>query len=132
MFTDVNTGDWCYQAVETAVYAGIAKGYGNGTFRPDSPVTRQELVAVIMQAWHYLGNRGAPGSSASLNSFRDADEISPWARPAAAGAVALGLVSGMEPGLFEPLETGSRAQVAVLIYKLLRSGSGAAIHGEGN
>jgi hypothetical protein len=132
MFTDVNTGGWCYQAVETAVYAGIAKGYGDGAFRPDSPVTRQELVAVIMQAWHYLGNRGAPGSAASLNSFRDANQISLWARPAAAGAVALGLVSGLEPGLFAPQETGSRAQVAVLIYKLLQTASGAATQGEGN
>jgi hypothetical protein len=46
--------------------------------------------------------------------------------------VALGLVSGLEPDLFAPQETGSRAQVAVLIYKLLQTASGAATQGEGN
>ncbi len=49
-FTDVNPGDWFYQAVETAVYAGIAKGYGDGTFRPNAPISRQEIACVLVQA----------------------------------------------------------------------------------
>ena len=36
--------------METAVYAGIAKGYGNGTFRPGNPITREELACVLVQA----------------------------------------------------------------------------------
>ena len=39
-FSDVSSSDWCYQSVETAVYAGIAKGYDDGTFRPGNDITR--------------------------------------------------------------------------------------------
>ena len=49
-FTDVQQGDWFYNAVEEAVYAGIAKGYGDGTFRPNNPISRQEIACVLIQA----------------------------------------------------------------------------------
>ncbi len=48
-FTDVNAGEWFDQAVETAVYDGIAKGYGDGdTFHPNAPISRQEIVCVLV------------------------------------------------------------------------------------
>ena len=47
MFTDVDPNAWYYDAVEQAAQSGLMQGGGDGTFRPDDPVTRAELAAVI-------------------------------------------------------------------------------------
>lgn len=39
-FSDIEEGAWYEKYVEDAVDAGIAKGYPDGTFRPEGSVTR--------------------------------------------------------------------------------------------
>ena len=46
-FTDVNNKKWYADAVGWASSLGLVNGYGDGTFRPDAPVLRQELCAML-------------------------------------------------------------------------------------
>ncbi|MBJ6362081.1 N-acetylmuramoyl-L-alanine amidase [Paenibacillus sp. GCM10012307] len=46
-FKDVPAGHWAAGAISTAVDAGIIKGYADGTFKPEQPVTRAELAVII-------------------------------------------------------------------------------------
>lgn len=46
-FTDVERGFWGYQSVITAAEKGIVKGFPDGSFRPNDPVTREEFAAII-------------------------------------------------------------------------------------
>lgn len=46
-FADVPKGHWAADAIRWAVEAGIMRGFPDGTFRPDQPVTRAELAAVV-------------------------------------------------------------------------------------
>lgn len=45
-FKDVNETDWFYEAVKYATENDIMKGYKDGTFRPDQPLTRAEIAQI--------------------------------------------------------------------------------------
>jgi len=46
-FTDVPRGHWAAIYIEAAVAAGWMRGYPNGLFRPDEPITRAEWAVVL-------------------------------------------------------------------------------------
>ena len=46
IFTDIQ-GHWAEPAIQKAVTAGIVKGYGDDTFRPDQPITNSEFRLLI-------------------------------------------------------------------------------------
>ena len=46
-FSDVKRGEWYAPYVAFAKRYGIANGYLDGTFRPEQPVSRAELVKLI-------------------------------------------------------------------------------------
>ncbi|WP_336782519.1 DUF4073 domain-containing protein [Paenibacillus illinoisensis] len=46
-FTDVSTDSWAAEAIAYVQSAGLMTGYTDGTFRPDSQLTRAEAVKVL-------------------------------------------------------------------------------------
>lgn len=46
-FTDVTSDLWSADSIYTAYTNGYISGYEDGTFRPDSPITRAEAVKII-------------------------------------------------------------------------------------
>lgn len=40
-------GHWAETSIKKAMEKGIIKGYGNGQFKPDEPVTRAQLAAIL-------------------------------------------------------------------------------------
>lgn len=52
-FADVPAGVWYAEPLEWAVGAGLIAGFEDGTFRPDAPVTRAQLVSILYRyhAW---------------------------------------------------------------------------------
>ena len=46
-FTDVKPGDWFAKDVALAAEKGYVKGYEDGSFKPNSPITRQEIGTII-------------------------------------------------------------------------------------
>jgi hypothetical protein len=51
-FTDVPASHWAAGYIEQAAKWGIVGGYGDGTFRPDAPLAREEAAVLIAQAWN--------------------------------------------------------------------------------
>lgn len=49
-FSDVKSAHWAYSAVQKAVAKGYVDGYTNGTFKPDTSVTRAEFVKMVVAA----------------------------------------------------------------------------------
>ena len=66
IFTDINSGDWYYDAIVGSIKYGWINGYDDGTFRPNATVTRA-CVATIVD--HMLGR------SADEDFVDDADGI---------------------------------------------------------
>ncbi len=46
-FKDVPETHWAYKAIEELTEEGILTGYEDGTFKPDQPVTRAEVAAIV-------------------------------------------------------------------------------------
>ena len=77
-----------------------------------NPLTREDMVVMIAEALKI-------DSEASSLSFNDTNLISEEARAAVAFAVKEGLVKGVNGNRFGPGETSTRAQVSVIVYRLL-------------
>lgn len=45
-FTDVSKDHWAYDVIQKAAGAGWISGYPDGSFKPDQPITRAEVVAI--------------------------------------------------------------------------------------
>ena len=113
-FTDVTAGAWYAGAVDWAAQAGIAGGDGQGHFRPDAAVTRQELAVLLAR---YDDHLGTPMAEGALNLFDDAAQISDWATDGVAHAVGMGWLEGAG-GKIDPQGTASRAQLAAILERM--------------
>lgn len=47
IFDDVPTGHWAYSYINAAANAGWVEGYPDGSFRPDEPISRAEVVTLV-------------------------------------------------------------------------------------
>ena len=115
-FADVAADRYCAAAVAWAAELGIVEGYDDGTFRPDAPMSRQQMAAVLAR---YAESKGwDTGKQVSLDSFADADRVGAWARPAMEWAVAEGVFQGGTDGALRPEGTLTRAHSAALLVRL--------------
>ena len=119
-FTDVPVDEWYTQAVDWAAQVGITAGDGKGAFRPDDPVTREQLAVFFYNYNHYLGGETAQGV---LDQFSDAAAVHQWAKEQMEYAVGAGLIQGSGDKL-NPLGTASRAQLAVLLQRMITPAMG--------
>lgn len=106
-FADCYPDAWYNDAVSTLANAGILNGYSNGTFRPDAPISRAELTAVVLR--FYAASEGADAADAFT------DVAGSWARVSIDRAAALGLVHGYADGSFRPEQSVTRAEAVTLL-----------------
>ena len=108
-FSDVKPGDWYNTAVATMVQAGVITGYGDGTFRPNAPITRGEFAAI---ATRFLSD------PYSLDDpFYDTEGH--WAEVYINRAYELGWISGYTGGAFRPDKSITRAEVSAIVNRML-------------
>lgn len=53
-FTDVDSSHWAAAYIRTAFSLGIVNGYDDGTFQPNTPLTRAEFVKMLSEAEEIL------------------------------------------------------------------------------
>lgn len=109
-FPDVAADAWYHQAVVTLAGKGILKGYEDGSFRPDQPITRAEFATIA--------SRFAKTSSAKAVTFPDVP-ANEWYHGAVQTAVSYGWIKGYEDGSFRPGQPIARAETAAIINRML-------------
>lgn len=122
-FTDVvrDSGTaWFYDAVTWAQQNGIMGGYGNSSFAPNDPITREQLAAIFYRYAQYKGYDTTQGGMA-IREFDDYESISDYAMGAMAWAVNTGLVKG-DSNLLYPKGTATRAELAALFHRFAENG----------
>ena len=115
-FSDVTAGAYYAGPVAWASANGIVTGYEDNTFRPNTPITREQLAAVLYRYAQYKGLIGPTTPTGSPNSFPDAASISPYAAQAISWALGTGLLTGSD-GKLLPQGSASRAQAAVILQR---------------
>ncbi|WP_229695954.1 5'-nucleotidase C-terminal domain-containing protein [Paenibacillus albidus] len=119
-FSDVSSGKWYAGDIQTAAAAGLLSGYTDGTFRPDSPISRQEMASILAKAMKYTG-KSLNADLAGLAKFSDAANLPDWSKAAVAEIAAEGIIQGTPDGSFAPQKQATRAEAATMLEKTLRS-----------
>ncbi len=94
----------------------LVRGYPDGTFRPDRPIVRCEIAALLVRI---LGLESGPLGPGNL-PFTDREEIPAWAAASVGAAFERGMVRGYPDGSFRPRGTATRAEAVCLIYRAIR------------
>lgn len=109
-FSDVPADQWYNNAVTWASARGIVSGYGGGVFKPDDPVTLEQVFVIL---WNYVGNPPLTG---------DADAVGPhseWAGNAIGWAQATGLLDNLP--FKRVIDPANRAQTAQMLMNLAKN-----------
>lgn len=113
-FADVSD-EWFATAVNWAASVGVVNGFEDNTFRPNDPITREQLAAILM---NYSAWKGEDVSArADLTIY--IDQPSAWAEETMQWAVAEGLISGVTNDELQPQGNATRAQVAAILQRYL-------------
>ncbi|MFZ4729220.1 MAG: S-layer homology domain-containing protein [Pseudanabaena sp.] len=104
-FKDVPANYWAQTFIQELASRNIIKGFPDGSFRPNDPVTRAQFAALLSQAM----NKQTVRSSAT---FTDVSSTN-WAATAIQKAYTTGFMSGYSATTFRPNENISRVQILV-------------------
>ena len=119
-FSDVPESEWFADAVVWATANGMITGYDDGTFRPNDPLTREQMAVIIYRYALYKGrNMSTPGTA--YDAFPDRGDVSDYAVPAMRWVVSNGVINGSD-GKLIPLNSATRAQVAQIFWNYCRLG----------
>ena len=114
-FSDVPLNQFYTEAMAWAAENGIVDGYGDGRFGPVDPITREQMVMILM---NYAAYEGIDVSQqADLELFSDSGKISPYAVEAMAWACAEGVLNGKGNGILDPQGQATRAEVAAIFSR---------------
>jgi len=111
------------RVVYTAVDLGLIKGYPDGSFRPNEPISRGEAMKMIVLAAELPPLDGEPQQMFSDVSLTD--KYAPFVER----AVFDRLIDGYSDGTFRPLAPLLRGEAAHAIYQVI-AGSEDAVDGE--
>jgi hypothetical protein len=114
-FNDVSSDDWFAPYISSAVSQGIIKGYDDGTFKPQNPITREEISSLLSSIIDL--KLSEEEVEEILSEFKD--QVSPWARPYVAKTVKSGLLKGFPDNSFKGSSEATRAQSAVMLLRFL-------------
>lgn len=117
-FTDVQTGNWYYGAVEWASENGIAAGF-DGEFDPTATITRQDLAVMINRYVENVAKAPLVYSVAAVN-FTDYSHISEYAQSSVSAMQQAGIITGKMNQAFDPLANATRAEAAKMMAILIQ------------
>ena len=117
IFSDVSDTAYYYEAVGTAKILGIVDGTGNGEFKPNETILRQDMITMCERALKLMGRMDSEGNVSALSQFVDQSDISSYASDSMAKMLDLGLIEGAGNRL-DPKGNSTRAETAVLMYRI--------------
>lgn len=119
-FSDVDQEAYYSEAIRWAAAEKLVTGYDDSTFRPNAPISRQQLAAIL---WRYAQQEGmdvSVGEDTNILSYNDAFDISEYAIPAIQWACGAGVMSGYEDGSLNPHGQAVRAHTAKMLMNFLK------------
>lgn len=115
-FPDVVNSSYYAKSASWAEENGIVAGLDSGLFAGDLAVTREQLAVFLYRYAKFAGQELATGV---LDRFSDKDSVHDWALDGMSHAVGIGLITGNDDGRLDPGGQATRAQLAVILQRLL-------------
>lgn len=116
-FKDVKSGAWYYNDISIAAQAGYINGYEDGSFRPNNPITRQEVASIITSIKNKKDN-----DLNKISNYRDVNSIANWAKPSVEGAIESGYLNGYSDNTIRPTKGITRAESITTLARVQNSG----------
>ncbi|MBO5007227.1 MAG: S-layer homology domain-containing protein [Clostridia bacterium] len=117
MFSDVISGSWYEEYVNTAYSLGIVKGYSEDVFGIGEKITRQDMAVMVARAVQKAEIVFAEPTEDT--TFDDDSTISDYAKNSVYLLKNAGVINGTGDGSFAPIQNATRAEAAVMIYKVI-------------
>ncbi len=110
-FSDIEDIDWAKTAIEELAAMGIISGYNETTFGPNDPVTREQFVKILVNAFDVL----------NLESSSDFADVSKeeWSYYYISSAVELGIIKGVSDTEFGYGKNITRQEMAVMLVRAM-------------
>lgn len=115
LFSDVQKSDYYYDELVIAKELGIVTGFADDTFRPNSDISRQDMMVLTTRALAASGKQVK--ASGALNVYLDEASISSYAKDSALLLIKAGVVNGKNDRI-APNDTLTRAEAAVILYRI--------------
>ena len=116
-FADVHLDTYYAPSVKWASENNIVSGYENGEFKPDEPITREQIVAIMYRFAVYAGLDTT--NTSDITIFTDSTDISSWAVEAVKWASGSGIMAGRTDGTLDPQGLVQRCEVAAIIHRFM-------------
>lgn len=110
---------WYQNPVAWGTENGVVKGYGNEMFKPNNPLTREEMASIFYRFATYKGYDIS--AAADLSKYNDTEDIYSWALPAIKWAVGEEIMEGIDETTLQPKGYATRAQVATILMKFIET-----------
>lgn len=108
VFSDLK-GHWAANFIVQLANAGLVKGMGDGSFRPDAAITRAEYAALLVKGFDTTPKRSGIAFPDVPSNF--------WANTVIQQAYRAGFLSGYPDGTFKPNQTILRQDVLVSLVR---------------
>ena len=121
--TEVPVGDTKFKDIRPTYFGrneiafldglGVLKGYEDGTFKADAPITRAEVAAILSR----INNLNA--SNQAVKAYEDLKEVH-WAYNAIQSVTEAGYMVGYKDNSFKPNEAITRAETVATLNRIYR------------
>ena len=109
-YKDIQENDWYAYAVTFMSEKKLVSGYPDGTFKPNTPITRAEFASIASRFDSLVDKADLKFSDVSKNH---------WAYKVICSAEAKGWISGYPDGTFKPEKNITRAEVVSSTNRIL-------------
>jgi len=116
-FKDFDLKAWYAPELTTALQHVVTKGFDQYTYKPDAFIPREQAAVMVS---NILRNKGKDKVKGTL-AFKDEKSIIGWALEDVKLAASMGIIKGYEDNSFKPKNEVTRAEVAVMISRLLEN-----------
>ena len=113
VYNDMANASWAETAVNALTEKGVIAGDGNGNFRPNDTIKREEFAKMLVVAINALDEN-------AKSPFTDMDKDA-WYYKYVSSAYELGIVSGVSETKFGIGRNITRQEMAVMIMQALKN-----------
>lgn len=116
-FKDFDVTSWYALELTAALQNGLTKGFSEYVYKPNAIIPREQAAIMISNV---LRKANVSAGDQPI-TFSDSSDVVSWAAEDVKLAASLGIIKGYEDNSFKPKNEITRAETAVIIYRVLQA-----------